>query len=166
MQNEENERLLGDQQRNQNETQSTVKKIKYYLDPGVFLLFFGWNFSSIVLSNEILIQTCYVTFNFSYDDCIKLGRANESEEVKYIDDAIQVETLKISLINQSYKIPFSAIRSKNFDGKVDVRVSHPSSADSFVRTICRLVWKKTNHECNLFGTNDLLFLLDFPKLFV
>lgn len=59
-----------------------AKKFKFYLDPGVFLLFFGWNLSSTVLANEILIQTCYVTFNFSYDDCILLGRRNESAEVK------------------------------------------------------------------------------------
>lgn len=58
------------------------KKLKFYLNPGVFVLFFGWSISDTVLVNEVLVLTCYVTFNFSREDCILLGRKNESSEFK------------------------------------------------------------------------------------
>jgi hypothetical protein len=57
-------------------------RIKFYLDPGVFLLFFGWNLSGTILINEILVQTCHVTYNFSETDCLELGQKHESPEVK------------------------------------------------------------------------------------
>lgn len=72
----ENKPLIAD------ETQAPSRRCRFYLDPGVFLLFFGWNLSGTVLVNEILVQTCYVTFNFSHEDCILLGRKNESAEIK------------------------------------------------------------------------------------
>jgi hypothetical protein len=45
------------------------KRFKFYLDPGVFLMFFGWNLAGTVVVNEIQVQTCHVTFNFTKHDC-------------------------------------------------------------------------------------------------
>lgn len=67
----------------ENEPQNTVaRRVRFYLDPGVFLLFFGWNLSGTILVNELLIQTCHVTYNFSETDCKLLGQKHESPEVK------------------------------------------------------------------------------------
>lgn len=104
------------------------KKLKFYLNPGVFVLFFGWSISETVLVNEILVQTCYVTFNFSRVDCILLGRKNESSEIKvseiehiwkskilsnwllqYIDDEIQPYVAKVLMAKMMLEAILPAI---------------------------------------------------------
>lgn len=62
------------------------RRTKFYLDPGIFLLFFGWNLSGTIIVNEIQVQTCHVTFNFSKHDCHLLRiRADDPQvEVCYL----------------------------------------------------------------------------------
>jgi hypothetical protein len=62
------------------------RRFKFYLDPGVFLLFFGWNLSGTVIVNEIQVQTCHVTYNFSKHDC-HLLRIRDNDPVVEVNFA-------------------------------------------------------------------------------
>lgn len=61
-----------------------LKKIKYYIDPAAFLIFFGIYLSRTVVINQILVQTCTITYNFNESLCFEIGKSNESEEIKVI----------------------------------------------------------------------------------
>lgn len=70
-------------------------KTKFRIEPGLFVLFLGLNLSITITTNQILIQTCIVTFEQDQTDCLLIGTNNEST-------AIQVILYRVFIIWMSY----------------------------------------------------------------
>ncbi|KAH8373069.1 hypothetical protein KR009_011228 [Drosophila setifemur] len=70
----------------------------YLLEPFILILLFAYNFSSTVLKNEIIYQSC--TFGFGYPDsvCVLLGTKNAPNETKRIEEEVQPYAARVTLV--------------------------------------------------------------------
>lgn len=66
--------------------------IACYLEPGLFLLFFAYNFSGTVVTNQILIQSCLATHDLEDLNCLQIGISN-TQEIN--DDIVQQYSAQI-----------------------------------------------------------------------
>ncbi|XP_062541923.1 probable peptidoglycan muropeptide transporter SLC46 [Armigeres subalbatus] len=73
------------------------KKYRYFiLEPAVLLLFYAWNVSSAVFTNQIVYQACTVTFKINETLCAQLGTENETEaEIEKLERLVQPYTANI-----------------------------------------------------------------------
>lgn len=64
------------------ENRQEMKPQRWTLEPALFLLFFGWYLSTTIVTNQILKQTCLVTFGYDIDICTQLDNKTLSHEVE------------------------------------------------------------------------------------
>jgi hypothetical protein len=68
-----------------NDNPKAKKQKLLILEPAVFLLFFAWNLSSAVFTNQVVYQSCTAALGFNQTECKYLGSSNESKEIKVSD---------------------------------------------------------------------------------
>uniref|UniRef100_A0A7G3B2D9 Putative transporter add1 major facilitator superfamily protein n=1 Tax=Lutzomyia longipalpis TaxID=7200 RepID=A0A7G3B2D9_LUTLO len=68
------------------------------IEPVLFMIFFAWNLSGNVLTNQIVYQTCTALLGFNESDCRQLGTANESEYIESLEQKVQPYTAKIIMV--------------------------------------------------------------------
>ncbi|XP_055609407.1 tetracycline resistance protein, class C-like [Uranotaenia lowii] len=72
------------------------KKYRFFiLEPAILLLFYAWNVSSAVFTNQVVYQTCTVTLGFNETDCLQLGTENETVEIQELEREVQPYTANI-----------------------------------------------------------------------
>ncbi|XP_039452016.1 proton-coupled folate transporter-like [Culex pipiens pallens] len=68
------------------------------LEIPVFLLFYAWNVSTPVLTDQIIYQACTVSLAANVSDCAKLGHEHESPEVLDLEARVQPYTADILMV--------------------------------------------------------------------
>ncbi|XP_058828281.1 tetracycline resistance protein, class D-like isoform X2 [Topomyia yanbarensis] len=72
------------------------RKYRFFiLEPAILLLFYAWNVSSAVFTNQIVYQTCTVTLGINQSECALLGTENETEATKDLEKTVQPYTTNI-----------------------------------------------------------------------
>ncbi|XP_053687663.1 tetracycline resistance protein, class D [Sabethes cyaneus] len=73
-----------------------AKKYRYFiLEPAILLLFYAWNVSSAVFTNQIVYQSCTVTLGIAEEECALLGTENETEATQELEKMVQPYTTNI-----------------------------------------------------------------------
>ncbi|KAH8258444.1 hypothetical protein KR038_011599 [Drosophila bunnanda] len=70
----------------------------YLLEPFILILLFAYNFSSTVLKNEIIYQSCTAGFGYPDNVCRLLGTKNATNETKRIEEEVQPYAARITLV--------------------------------------------------------------------
>lgn len=67
------------------------RKYRYFiLEPAILLLFYAWNVSSAVFTNQVVYQACTVTFQHNETLCAQLGTENETQpEIEELEREVQ-----------------------------------------------------------------------------
>lgn len=72
------------------------RKYRYFiLEPAILLLFYAWNVSSAVFTNQVVYQACTVTFKNNESQCALLGTENETQEIEDLEQQVQPYTATI-----------------------------------------------------------------------
>lgn len=72
------------------------RKYRFFiLEPAILLLFYAWNVSSAVFTNQIVYQTCTVTLGVNETECAQLGTENETLEIQELEKHVQPYTTNI-----------------------------------------------------------------------
>lgn len=72
------------------------RKYRYFiLEPAILLLFYAWNVSSAVFTNQVVYQACTVTFKHNESQCALLGTENETQEIVDLERQVQPYTATI-----------------------------------------------------------------------
>ena len=61
----------------------------------ILLTFLGWNLTSIIYQNELLVSSCTTVFNFSKTDCLELVNLNKSSNIKLIEETVEPYVAKL-----------------------------------------------------------------------
>ncbi|KAH8277654.1 hypothetical protein KR018_003050 [Drosophila ironensis] len=69
----------------------------YLLEPLILTLLFAYNFSSTVLKNEIIYQSCTAGFGYPNSDCLLLGTKNATNDTERIEEIVQPYATKVTL---------------------------------------------------------------------
>uniref|UniRef100_A0A1Q3FGF0 Putative transporter add1 major facilitator superfamily n=1 Tax=Culex tarsalis TaxID=7177 RepID=A0A1Q3FGF0_CULTA len=67
----------------------------FILEPAILLLFYAWNVSSAVFTNQVVYQACTVTFGFNETLCAELGTENESAAAQELEKEVQPYTANV-----------------------------------------------------------------------
>ncbi|XP_058463174.1 tetracycline resistance protein, class D [Malaya genurostris] len=67
----------------------------FILEPAILLLFYAWNVSAAVFTNQIVYQTCTVTLAINQSECVLLGTENETESTQELEKTVQPYTTNI-----------------------------------------------------------------------
>ncbi|XP_022224753.2 proton-coupled folate transporter [Drosophila obscura] len=70
----------------------------YLLEPFILILLFGYNFSSTVLKNQIIYQSCTAGFGYSDKVCLLLGTKNATNETKRIEEEVQPYAARVVVV--------------------------------------------------------------------
>ncbi|KAH8353891.1 hypothetical protein KR067_000085 [Drosophila pandora] len=70
----------------------------YLLEPLILILLFAYNFSSTVLKNEIIYQSCTAGFRYPDSVCLLLGTKNPTNETKKIEEEVQPYAARVTLV--------------------------------------------------------------------
>ncbi|XP_017066020.1 proton-coupled folate transporter [Drosophila eugracilis] len=70
----------------------------YLLEPFILILLFAYNFSSTVLKNEVIYQSCTAGFGYPDNVCQLLGSKNATNETKRIEEIVQPYAAKVTLV--------------------------------------------------------------------
>ncbi|XP_055627244.1 proton-coupled folate transporter [Toxorhynchites rutilus septentrionalis] len=66
------------------------RRYRYFiLEPAILLLFYAWNVSSAVFTNQIVYQTCTVILSINQSECALLGTENETDASKELEKRVQ-----------------------------------------------------------------------------
>ncbi|XP_058463310.1 proton-coupled folate transporter-like [Malaya genurostris] len=80
-------------------TESITSNRRYLLlEPPVFLLSYAYYLSSTVLTDQIVYQTCTVSFDVNRSECAQLGKEHESAEVQALEARVQPYTANILMV--------------------------------------------------------------------
>ncbi|XP_065093769.1 probable peptidoglycan muropeptide transporter SLC46 [Ochlerotatus camptorhynchus] len=72
------------------------RKYRYViLEPAILLLFYAWNVSSAVFTNQVVYQACTVTFKVNESECALLGTENKTQEIEDLERQVQPYTATI-----------------------------------------------------------------------
>lgn len=75
------------------------RKYRFFiLEPAILLLFYSWNVSSAVFTNQVVYQACTVTLGFNQTDCALLGTENETEAIQELERQVQPYTANILMV--------------------------------------------------------------------
>ncbi|XP_017123145.1 proton-coupled folate transporter [Drosophila elegans] len=69
----------------------------YLLEPFILILLFAYNFSSTVLKNEVIYQSCTAAFGYPDSICRLLGTKNATNETKRIEEQVQPYAANVTL---------------------------------------------------------------------
>ncbi|XP_016967792.1 proton-coupled folate transporter [Drosophila biarmipes] len=69
----------------------------YLLEPFILVLLFAYNFSSTVLKNEVIYQSCTAGFGYPDSICQLLGTKNATNETKRIEELVQPYAARVTL---------------------------------------------------------------------
>uniref|UniRef100_A0A6P4DZU3 Proton-coupled folate transporter n=1 Tax=Drosophila rhopaloa TaxID=1041015 RepID=A0A6P4DZU3_DRORH len=69
----------------------------YLLEPFILILLFAYNFSSTVLKNEVIYQSCTAGFGYPDSVCRLLGTKNATNETKRIEEQVQPYAANVTL---------------------------------------------------------------------
>ncbi|XP_017150750.1 proton-coupled folate transporter isoform X1 [Drosophila miranda] len=70
----------------------------YLLEPFILILLFAYNFSSTVLKNQIIYQSCTAGFGYSDKVCLLLGTKNATNETKRIEEEVQPYAARVVVV--------------------------------------------------------------------
>lgn len=70
----------------------------FILEPPVFLLYYAWNVSTAVLTDQIVYQACTVSLGIDQSQCALLGKEHESPEVQELEARVQPYTANILMV--------------------------------------------------------------------
>ncbi|KAH8355709.1 hypothetical protein KR200_010266 [Drosophila serrata] len=70
----------------------------YLLEPFILILLFAYNFSSTVLKNEVIYQSCTAGFGYPDNVCRLLGTKNATNETKRIEEEVQPYAARVTLV--------------------------------------------------------------------
>ncbi|KAH8367181.1 hypothetical protein KR084_006957 [Drosophila pseudotakahashii] len=69
----------------------------YLLEPFILILLFAYNFSSTVLKNEVIYQSCTAGFGYPDSVCQLLGTKNATNDTKRIEEQVQPYAARVTL---------------------------------------------------------------------
>ncbi|XP_032570377.1 proton-coupled folate transporter [Drosophila sechellia] len=69
----------------------------YLLEPFILILLFAYNFSSTVLKNEVIYQSCTAGLGYPDSVCQLLGTKNVTNETKRIEEQVQPYAAQVTL---------------------------------------------------------------------
>lgn len=67
----------------------------FILEPAILLLFYAWNVSSAVFTNQVVFQACTVTLGFNESLCAELGTENQSAAAVELEKEVQPYTTRV-----------------------------------------------------------------------
>ncbi|XP_017027068.1 probable peptidoglycan muropeptide transporter SLC46 isoform X2 [Drosophila kikkawai] len=70
----------------------------YLLEPFILILLFAYNFSSTVLKNEVIYQSCTSGLGYPDNVCRLLGTKNATNETKRIEEEVQPYAARVTLV--------------------------------------------------------------------
>ncbi|XP_058828289.1 tetracycline resistance protein, class A-like [Topomyia yanbarensis] len=91
--------LIQNEPTNSTETSVPFQNRYLLLEPPVFLLSYAYYVSSAVLTDQIVYQTCTVSFGVNRSECAQLGKEHESAEVLALEARVQPYTANILMVD-------------------------------------------------------------------
>lgn len=85
------------------ENQPKPNRNTFALEVPVLLLFFSWNLSATVFQNQILFQTCKISFPFNNTYCTDLINGDVIDKVAVRNPFLIFRWEKISIVNGSFR---------------------------------------------------------------
>ncbi|EDW39197.1 GL13958 [Drosophila persimilis] len=81
----------------------------FYVEPVVFMLIFSHMLSGTIMRNQLIYQTCTVTFRYNETDCKLLDSKNASTEIQAIETELQSYVANMFLIRTLFESIVPAI---------------------------------------------------------
>ncbi|XP_055627243.1 proton-coupled folate transporter-like [Toxorhynchites rutilus septentrionalis] len=77
---------------------SPPRRRRVLLEPPVFLMFYAWNVSAAVFTDQIVYQACTVSLGINKSECALLGKEHESPEVQSLEARVQPYSADILMV--------------------------------------------------------------------
>lgn len=113
------------------------RKYRYFiLEPAILLLFYAWNVSSAVFTNQVVYQACTVTFKHNESQCALLGTENETQEIADLERQVQPYTATILMSKSLIESIIPALCSMFIGPWSDKYGRKPVLLSTFIGSFC------------------------------